>query len=89
MNFTIGIGILIVVFVLPCELLAMTIGHFIPLVRGFRAPLWAYALGPTAFASDRFSSAVARTHRKPFLRFVSAFVLVSLVLLAIASGGLA
>lgn len=89
MSDTVGTGFLIIVFILPCSLLAMAIRHFIPLVRGFNAPLWAYALGPIAFASDRYFSEVARPHRKPFLRFVSAFILVSLVFLAAASGGLA
>jgi hypothetical protein len=86
---TITIGISIALFTLPCWLLAMAMRHFIPLVRGFRAPLWVYALGPIAFASDRFFSEAARPHRKPFISFVSAFFLVSLVLLAIASWGLA
>ncbi len=89
MTDTIAIGISVVVFALPCVLLAMAIRHFVPLIRGFHAPLWAYALGPIAFASDRFFSEAARPHRKPFIRFVSAFILVSLVLLAVATGSLA
>lgn len=89
MSETIAIGVTIAVFAIPCGLLAMALRHFIPLIRGFNAPLWAYALGPIAFASDRFLSEAARPHRKPFIRYVSAFVLVSLALLVVASGGLA
>lgn len=89
MTDTIAIGITIAVFALPCGLLAMALRHFVPLIRGFNAPLWAYALGPIAFASDRFLSEAARPHRKPFIRYVSAFVLVSLVMLIVVSGGLA
>lgn len=91
MTDTIAIGITIAVFAIPCCLLAMALRHFVPLIRGFNAPLWAYALGPIAFASDRFLSEAARPHRKPFIRYVyvSAFVVVSLALPVIASGGLA
>lgn len=89
MTDTIAIGISIVAFAVPCVLLAMAFRHFVPLIRGFHAPLWAYALGPIAFASDRFLSEAARPHRKPFIRYVSAFVLVSLALLVVVSGGLA
>lgn len=89
MTDTIAIGITIAVFAIPCGLLAMALRHFVPLIRGFNAPLWAYALGPIAFASDRFLSKAARPHRKPFIRYVSAFFVVSLALLVVASGGLA
>lgn len=86
---TIAIGITIAVFAIPCGLLTMALRHFVPLIRRFNAPLWAYALGPISFASDRFISEAARPHRKPFIRYVSAFVMASLALLVIASGGLA
>jgi hypothetical protein len=86
---TFAIGITIAVFALPCGLLAMAVRHFVSLMRGFNAPLWAYALGPIAFASNRFLSEAARPHRKPFIRYVSAFILVSLALLVVASGSLA
>ena len=89
MTDTIAVVISIVVIAVPCLLLAMAVRHLVPLIPGLRAPLWVYALGPLLFVSDRFFSEAARPHRKPFIRFVSAFILVSLVLVAVASGGLA
>lgn len=86
MTDALAIGISIAAVALPCGLLAMALRHFVPLIRGFNAPLWAYALGPIALASDRFLSEAARPHRKLFIRYVSAFVLVSVALLVVASG---
>jgi hypothetical protein len=61
------------IFVGVCALLAMWIRHFIPLIRGLRAPLWVYALGPVIFLSDRYLSEQARSHRKKCLVYFCAF----------------
>lgn len=85
MTETIGLTVAIAVLALPCWFLGMAIRHFIPLVRGFNAPLWAYALGPIAFASDRFFIEQARPHRKKFIGYVSAFIGTSVILLLLAA----
>ncbi|MES2974311.1 MAG: hypothetical protein V4757_11930 [Pseudomonadota bacterium] len=67
-------------FGVPCLLLAVTIRHFVPLIRGMNAPWWAQALGPFLFFSDRFISEEARPHRRKFVGFAGAFIASCLVL---------
>lgn len=65
---------------IPAVLLGMAIRHFIPLVRGINAPLWAYFFAPLLFLSDRFWAEGARPHRKRFLAYLGAFVVICIVL---------
>jgi hypothetical protein len=74
------VAVAVLIFLLPCALLAMAIRHLIPLMRGFNAPLWGYALGPFALATDRFLSETARPHRKRFLAYSGSFAVVCIVL---------
>lgn len=65
------------IFSVPVVFLALAIRHFLPLLRGFNAPLWVYVLGPFAFIFDRYFSESARSHRKLFLVFVTLFFISS------------
>lgn len=58
----------------------MSIRHFIPLMRGFKAPHWGYVLGPFALTTDRFLSEDARPHRKKFLVYSGCFMFVCIAL---------
>ena len=58
----------------PCLLFAFSVRHFIPLMRGMKAPWWAQALGPFVFLSDRFFSEEARPHRLKFVGYTGAFI---------------
>jgi hypothetical protein len=69
-----AIAVMVVVFALPCWLLAIAVRHFVPLMRGLHAPLWAYFFSPIMFLSDRFFSEQARPHRMKFIGYVLAFV---------------
>lgn len=73
-------GILIGV---PAILLGLAIRHFIPLMRGHKAPWWAGILGPFAYA-DRFVEEAARPHRKKCLGYALAFVAWCLILMALS-----
>jgi hypothetical protein len=70
-----AIFFVLIVFVPPAMFLALATKHFIPLIRGFNAPLWVHWVAPLAFTSDRYFSEAARPHRKKFLLFASLFVL--------------
>lgn len=83
MTDSLAVATSVLVLAPPCLLLAMAIRHGIPLMRGFQAPLWAYALGPFAFASDRFFTEQARPHRKRFLGYIGAFVACCVFLVAV------
>ena len=65
---------------MPVVLLALAVRHLIPLMRGWRGPWWAGALGPFAFA-DRFIAETTRSHRSRFFAYTLAFVCYCLVLL--------
>ena len=65
---------------MPVVLLALAVRHFVPLMRGWRGPWWAGALGPFAFA-DRFIAETARSHRNKFFAYTLAFVCCCSVLL--------
>jgi hypothetical protein len=58
---------------IPAIFLALAIRHFIPLMRGYKAPWWAGMLGPFAF-TDRFVDEAARRHRKKCLLYTLSFV---------------
>jgi hypothetical protein len=64
----------------PVALLTLALRHFVPLMRGLSAPLWAYAFAPVIFFSDRYFSEAARPHRKKFLAYVGAFILICVLL---------
>lgn len=70
LSIIIGIALLGV----PCVLFAISIRHFIPLMRGIKAPWWVQALGPFLFLSDRFFSEEARPHRLKFVGYAGAFM---------------
>jgi len=72
---SVAVVIALAIFAVPMAFLVLAIRHFVPLMRGFKAPLWVYALGPLAFISDRYFSESARPHRKRFLVFVTLFVI--------------
>jgi hypothetical protein len=80
MDSLLAIMISLAIFGVPCILLALAIRHFIPLIRGMKAPWWAQALGPFLFLSDRFISEEARPHRLKFVGFGGAFIASCLVL---------
>ena len=67
MNEILTLAIAVVVFALPAFFLAMATRHFFPLIKGFDAPIWIYAIAPIAFFFDRYFSESARPHRKKFL----------------------
>jgi peptidoglycan biosynthesis protein MviN/MurJ (putative lipid II flippase) len=71
------------IFAVPCALLALIVRHFVPLVRGLRAPLWAHALGPLLFASDRFFTEDAKPHRTKFVAYSLSFISCCLVLVLV------
>ena len=71
-----------ILFGIPAILLGLAIRHFIPLMRGLKAPWWAGILGPFAYA-DRFVEEVARPHRKKCLGYTAAFVAWCLILMAV------
>ena len=72
-----------ILFGVPAILLGLAIRHFIPLMRGNRAPWWAGILGPFAYA-DRFLDEAARPHRKKCLAYTLAFVAWCLILMAVS-----
>lgn len=72
-----------ILFGIPAILLALVIRHFIPLMRGIKAPWWAGILGPFAY-TDRFVEEAARPHRKKCLGYTVAFVVWCLILMAVA-----
>ena len=72
-----------VFFGIPAILLGLAIRHFIPLMRGLKAPWWAGILGPFAY-TDRFVEEAARPHRKKCLGYTVAFVVWCLILMAVA-----
>ena len=63
----------VLLFAVPAILLGLAVRHFIPLMRGHKAPWWAGILGPFAYA-DRFVDEAARPHRKKCLGYTLAFV---------------
>jgi hypothetical protein len=69
----------------PAVLLGLAIRHFIPIMRGYKAPWWAGLLGPFAFA-DRFVAEPARRHRKKCFGYTLAFVAWCLVLMFVFGG---
>jgi hypothetical protein len=81
MAIAVAIFFVLIVFVPPVVLLALATKHFIPLVRGFNAPLWVHWIAPLAFLSDRYFSEKARPHRKKFLLFASLFVVTICILM--------
>ena len=74
MGESIGVAITLAIFAVPVTFLALAFRHFIPLVQGFNAPLWVYALGPLAFFFDQYLSESARPHRGKFIVYVALFV---------------
>lgn len=70
----------ILIIGIPAVLLGMAIRHFVPLVRGLNAPVWAYFFAPLLFLSDRFWTEGARPHRIKFLAYVAAFIAICLFL---------
>jgi sugar phosphate permease len=70
-------------FGIPVILLGLAIRHFIPLMRGFKAPWWAGILGLFAYA-DRFIEEAVRPHRKKCLGYTVAFVAWCLILMVVA-----
>lgn len=70
---SIPVAIALAIFAVPVTFLALAIRHFIPLARGFNAPLWVCALGPFALTSDQYFSESARPHRKKFLMYSALF----------------
>jgi hypothetical protein len=81
----IAYGIGLVLLGVPVVLLGLAIRHFIPLMRGWKAPWWAGILGPFAFA-DRFVSESARQHRKKCLGYTISFATWCLVLVFVFGG---
>ena len=69
----------------PVVLLGLAIRHFIPLMRGWKAPWWAGMLGPFAYA-DRFVAEAARPHRKKCLAYALAFMAWCLMLVLVFGG---
>lgn len=72
----VAIALSVVAVAIPAVLLGLAMRHFVPLLRGLSAPLWAYPFVPVMFFSDRFFSERARSHRKRFLGYMGAFVVV-------------
>ena len=81
----VGTLISIAIVAVPVGFLAMAIRHFIGLIRGFHAPLWIQALGPFALMFDKYLSESARSHRKPFVAWFSAFLALSFLLISLSS----
>jgi hypothetical protein len=77
---SLGVIVILFVFAVSTLFLALAIRHFIPLARGFSAPLWVYPLAPFAFFTDRYFVEAARPHRKKFLLFVSLFLVTFLAM---------
>lgn len=71
-----------ILFGVPAILLCLAIRHFIPLMRGYKAPWWAGVLGPFAYA-DRFVDEEARPHRKKCLGYALSFVAWCLILMVV------
>lgn len=76
-----GVAIRVVIIAIPAVLLGLAMWHFVPLLRGLSAPLWMYMFAPVFFFSDRFFTEQARPHRKRFLGYMGAFVVVCIALL--------
>jgi hypothetical protein len=85
MTDVIAYGIGVVLFGVPIVLLGLAIRHFIPLMRGWKAPWWAGLLGPFAYA-DRFIAETARPHRRKCLAYTISFVTWCLVLVLVFGG---
>lgn len=66
----------------PAVLLGLAIRHFIPLMRGWKAPWWAGMLGPFAY-SDRFVAEAARPHRNKCLGYALSFMAWCLMLMIV------
>ena len=81
MDDAILIAVSLSIFAIPVTFFVLAIRHFVPFTRGFSAPLWVYALGPLAFATDRYFSESARPHRKKFLLYIALFIAISLGML--------
>jgi hypothetical protein len=78
-----ALTISVVIIAIPAILLGLAMRHFVPLIRGLSAPLWAYPFAPVIFFSDRFFSEQARPHRKRFLSYIGAFAIVCALLMAL------
>jgi hypothetical protein len=58
----------------PLLFLAMSIRHFIPLLRGTKYPWWASLLGPIVFLNRQYLSPDALSHRMPWACYTAAFI---------------
>lgn len=74
MENSVAIILSLCIFVVPTAFLALFVRHFIPLIRGTHAPVWAYALGPFLFFTDKYLTEAARPHRKTALLYCGLFI---------------
>jgi hypothetical protein len=79
------LGVSVLVFGPPVFFLAMSVRHFMPLIRGMSYPWWAPLLGPFIFLNAQYFSAEAKWHRKPCAYYAVAFIGWVLALFLIAA----